>query len=171
MRHIPRKIAVLIIFFFTVSLVLVSSVPAAVPDPVSPTVNSTPSKMEVAVFVNSIDNLDFVKGTYSMDFYLHFRWTDPSIPTAHFELMNGQPSNEPHSLEKLSESKDGPVKEEWYRVRADFSITPNVRDYPFESGITPIQIEDADNDETQLIYIPIVGDSGIDPGLASRAGK
>ena len=127
--------------------------------------------MEVGVFVNSIDNLDFVKGTYSMDFYLHFRWTDPAIPTAHFEIMNGQPSNEPHSLEKLSESKDGLVKEEWYRVRADFSITPNIRDYPFESGITPIEIEDADNDETQLIYVPIVNDSGIDPGSASPAGR
>ena len=171
MRHDLRKIAVLITFLIIASLVPVSAVPAAVSVPTFPVANSTPSKMEVAVFVNSIDNLDFVKGTYSMDFYLHFRWTDPRISTAHFEIMNGQPSNEPHSLEKLSENKDGPVKEEWYRVRADFSITPNIRDYPFESGITPIDLEDADNDETELVYIPLVNDSGIDPGFSIPGWK
>ena len=163
MRYNPRKIAIILLFIIMASLVLVSAVPAEVYAAIPPAANSTPSRMEVAVYVNSIDNLDFVKGTYSIDFYLHFRWTDPAIQTAHFELMNGQPSSEPHALEKLSESKSGPVKEEWYRVRADFTIIPNIRNYPFESGITPIEIEDAENDETQLVYVPLVNDSGIEP--------
>ena len=124
--------------------------------------SSQPAKMEVGVFVNSIDNLDFVKGSYSMDFYLHFRWTDSSIDGPHFEIMNGQPSSEYHSIEKLSESQTGPVKEEWYRVRADFMITPNIRDFPFESGITPIEIEDAEYNNSELEYVPLAGESGID---------
>jgi len=121
--------------------------------------------MGVGIFINSIHNLDFIKGTYSMDFYLYFRWTDPTIQTAHFELMNGQLSPGSYSLEKLSENKSGPVKEEWYRVRADFSITPNIRDYPFESGVAPIEIEDAERNDAHLVYVPLVNESGIDPGF------
>jgi hypothetical protein len=169
MRYNPKKIVTILLFAVLATLVLVSAVPASEPAAsLMPPANATASnvsRMEVGVFVNSIDNLDFVKGTYSMDFYLHFRWTDPTIQTAHFEIMNGQPSNEPHSLEKLSESKSGPVKEEWYRVRADFSITPNIRDYPFESGITPIEIEDAEYNKEQLVYVPMVNESGIDTGF------
>jgi hypothetical protein len=66
-------------------------------------------------------------------------------------------------VEKIWESKSGPVKEEWYRVRADFTIAPNIHDYPFESGIAPIEIEDAENDVTHLIYVPMENESGIDP--------
>ena len=164
MRFEPRKITVIFLFLVVALLFLVSSVQASESSsPTLPAVNASPSKMEVAVFVNSIDNLDFVKGTYTMDFYLHFRWSDPTIQSAHFEIMNGQPSLGSQSLEKISESKSGPVKEEWYRVRADFTMTPDIRNYPFESGIAPIEIEDAENDVTRLTYVPMVNDSGIDP--------
>jgi hypothetical protein len=159
-----RKNTIILVFSVMTMVFLISSVSAAGPAPsLPPAVNSSPSKMEVGIFVNSINNLDFIKGTYSMDFYLHFRWTDPTIQTADFEIMNGQISTGSHSLEKLWENKSGPVKEEWYRVRADFAITPNIRDYPFESGIAPIEIEDAENDATQLIYVPIANESGIEP--------
>ena len=158
-----RNLPVIIIPALLVLFVAVSIVAAAEPLPGSPAaITPSPSKMEVGVFVNSIDNLDFIRGTYSMDFYLHFRWTDPAINSSGFEIMNGQPSSEYHSLEKLSESKDGPVKEEWYRVRADFMITPNIRDFPFESGITPIEIEDADYNSSELVYVPLTDESGID---------
>ncbi len=164
MRYPLRKIAIILVFVVTVSLLLISSVSAAESAPSLPqAVNSTPSTMGVGVFVNTINNLDFVKGTYSMDFYLHFLWTNPAIQTAHFEIMNGQPSSGTHSVEKLWENKSGPVKEEWYRVRADFAITPNIRDYPFESGIAPIEIEDAENNAMQLTYVPLRNESGIDP--------
>ena len=164
MRHNHRTIAIILVFWAMSSILLMASVSAAGSSPsLLPAANFSPSRMEVGVFINSINNLDFVKGTYSMDFYLHFRWTDPSIQTAHFELMNGKQSSGSNSLEKVSENKSGPVKEEWYRVRGDFAITPNIRDYPFESGTAPIKIEDAERDEDQLIYVPIGTDSGIDP--------
>ncbi len=164
MRYNPRKIAIILVLLVMASLFLIPSVTAAGPAPLPPpAVNSTPSTMEVGVFVNSINNLDFVKGTYSMDFYLHFLWTDPAIRTAHFEIMNGQPYTGTNSVEKLWENKSGPVKEEWYRVRADFAITPNIRDYPFESGIAPIEIEDAEHNAMQLTYVPLGNESAINP--------
>ena len=158
-----------------VPLLLISSVQAAGSSPsLPPVVNSSPGsspEMAVSVFVNSIDNLDMVKGTYTMDCYLHFRWTDPSIDASHFEFMNGEPSSGSKSVEKLWENKSGPVKEEWYRARADFRIIPNNQNYPFESGILPIKIEDSDYDSSQLTYVPLREESGLEPGFTIPGWK
>ena len=164
MRFNPGKIPVILVFLVIVSLFLITSVSSAgsVP-PFTTAGNTSPSLMEVGVYVNAINNLDFIKGTYSEDLYLHFRWTDPSIKTAEFEIMNGRVSSGSYSVRQLSANKSGPVKEEWYRVRADFDITPNIRNYPFESGTLPIEIEDGAHDETHLIFVPLVNESGIDP--------
>ncbi len=175
MRYRSRTIAGILLFLLMGLLLLISPVQAAGSSPsLPPAVNSSPgspSRMEVAVYVNSVDNLDIIRGTYTIDCYLHFRWTDPSIGTAHFEFMNGQPSAGVNSVEKLDESKSGPVKEEWYRARADFRITPNNMNYPFESGILPIKIEDADYDSSQLTYVPLTGESGMEPGFVIPGWK
>jgi hypothetical protein len=163
MRYDPRNIPVILLILIIASLFLIASVSATdSTPPLTTAVNSSPSKMEVGVYINAINNLDFIKGTYSEDFYLHFRWTDPTIKTAEFELMNGRVSSGSYSVRQLSANKSGPVKEEWYRVRADFDVTPNIRNYPFESGTLPIEIEDGAHDESQLIYVPLVNESGID---------
>ena len=73
MRYSPRKTAVILLFVLVASLLLVSSVCAAEAAPsLPPAANSSPSRMQVAVFVNSIYNLDMVQGTYSVDLYLTF---------------------------------------------------------------------------------------------------
>jgi len=165
MRHTPRKIAFLLIIVVLALLFLLPPVFAAdvAPSPAVPA-NTTPAKVEVGIFVNSIKNLDFARGTYTMDYYVHFRWTDPAIPSSRFEVMNGQPSGA-NALVENFEDKSGPVKEEWYRVRSDFTITPNTRDYPFESGSLPIVIEDSSHDTTDMIYVPLANESGVDPAF------
>jgi hypothetical protein len=168
MRYSSRKIVIILVFLAIASQLLLFPVsapePASLPDPV---LNSSLSNMYVGVYINSIDNLDFVEGTYTMDFYLHFLWTDPRIPTAHFELMNGQLSPGSYSLEKLSEKKSGPVKEEWYRVRADLTADTDNQNFPFESGILPIEIEDATNSAPDLLFVPLNEESGIEPEFVS----
>jgi hypothetical protein len=175
MRYTPQKIAVYLQFLLMALLLLISSVQAAGSSPLLlPAVNSSsgsPARMEVSVYINSIDNLDMTKGTYTIDSYLHFRWTDPGVETANFEFMNGVPSSSANSVKKLSESKDGPVKEEWYRTRADFRIIPNNMDYPYQSGILPIKIEDADYTSSELIFVPFTEESGMEPGFVIPGWK
>lgn len=174
MRYNSRKIPVILLFLLMALLLLISSVQAVEASPsLPPAVNSSsgsPAKMEVSVFINSIDDLDMVKGTYTLDCYLHFRWTDPSIDAASFEFMNGEPTSV-ESVKIISESKSGPVKEEWYRARANFRIIPNNMDYPFESGILPLKIEDTNHDSSQLIYVPLMEESGIEPGFVIPGWK
>jgi hypothetical protein len=133
--------------------------------------NGTPSEMQVAVYVNSIDNLDMVRGTYTIDSYLTFRWTDPKIETVHFEFMNGVPASYENSIKKMGENKSGPVKEEWYRARVNFRFTPNNMDYPYQSGVLPMKFEDSDYDKSGLIYVPLENESGIEPGFVIPGWK
>jgi len=163
MRYSSWKIVIILVFLAMASQLLLFPVSALEsPSSPGPALNSSLSKMWVGVYVNSIDNLDFVKGTYTMDVYLHFLWTDPAIQTAQFEIMNGK-SSETRSEEKLSENKSGPVKEEWYRVRADLTTITNMQKFPLESGVLPIEIEDATNNAPDLVYVPLDKESGVDP--------
>ena len=168
MRYTSRNMVMGILFLLMV-LVLVPFVQGEFSLPPLPPAdnssNDTASKMQVGIYVNSIDNLDMVKGTYTADFYLYFQWTDPTIENAHFELINGEPSGGADSIQLNSESKSGPIKYEWYRVRGDFRIIPNNMDYPFESGTLKIQIEDLDHDRAHLKYVPLTEESMIDPGF------
>jgi hypothetical protein len=163
MMNDPRYgIFALLLLVGTLLLFAIPTVSASVSQ-TSPDVNSSSHAMGVGVYVNSIDNLDLIKGTYTLDFYLHFHWLDNTITTSEFELMNGHPSAEPLSVKTISRNAQGPVKDEWYRVRADFDIIPDVRNYPFESGVVAIKIEDADDNSTELTYVPLIAESGIDP--------
>ena len=71
--------------------------------------------------------------------------------------MNGEPSSGADSVEKIYENKSGPVKEEDYRVRGNFRVTPNNVDYPYESGILPIEIENTHLQSSQLVFVPLPG--------------
>ncbi len=167
-----QKFTKLFLFLVIVSLSLISSVYAADSTlSLLPAVNSSPSEMQVAVFVNSIYNLNMVQGTYTIDCYLTFRWTDPSIEIANFELMNGAPSSSPDSVEKIYENKSGPIKEESYRLRGDFRVTPNNVDYPYESGVLPIEIENTYLQSSQLIFVPLTDESGMEPGFVIPGWK
>lgn len=97
-----------------------------------------------------------------MDFYLHFRWTDPNITTAQFEIMNGQssPGSTPH--EKVSENTSGSVREEWYRVRADLTAATDNRNFPLEHGPLTIEIEDAATSAQDLTYVQLDKEIEID---------
>ncbi len=127
--------------------------------------NVTPSRMGVGIYVNAIDALDPIAGTYSLDFYLHFVWTDPAIQTASFELMNGHIAAGQGSLQKEQSGTSGQMKEEWYRVSADFRNLPNLSNYPFQTDTLPIEIEDSIYTSSQLIYVPLTPESGIDPAV------
>jgi hypothetical protein len=160
-----QKIVFILLFSVILSITAISVVSAQGPGN-PPAVNTSPHDMGVGVYVNSIDNMDLLKGTYTIDFYLHFEWTDDNITSPDFELMNGHPSAESSSVTKIFQSTSGPVKEEWYRVRADFTTIPVTRNYPFESGEIKIKIEDAVSNSSQLTYVPIVPESGIDPAFS-----
>ncbi|MCZ7362248.1 MAG: hypothetical protein O8C58_02750, partial [Candidatus Methanoperedens sp.] len=79
--------------------------------------------METGIYVISLGNYEFNKGTYTMDFYLWFRWNASSnLTTAKFEFMNGRAN----SKELISDETDPGTnnREMWYRVQASLYSDP-----------------------------------------------
>lgn len=106
-----------------------------------PTVN-------VGIYVISIGNFEFTKGTYVLDFYLMFKWNDQNISPASFEFMNGRPT----SKEKIYEAEVNDTSEVWYRIQANLFITPDFKNYPFDAQNLKIIIEDSKYNTSSLVY-------------------
>lgn len=124
-----------------------------------PSLNTT--DVLVGIYVNGISNFDFGKGAYSFDFYLWFIWTDPNISSMNFEIMNGHPAYA-NAFQKIIDNTSGDIKEQWFRLRADLFIPPDLNEYPFESGGLKVELEDAVLNETELHYVWASDYSGYD---------
>ena len=146
--------------FFLVTLLVVGTFAAvasngaqAVNSPTSgefsPSLNAT--EVEVGIYVNGLSNFDFGKGAYSLDFYLWFRWSDPNITSMNIEIMNGHPAYS-NAFQKIIDNTNGTLKEQWFRLRADLFIPPDLTSYPFEAGGLKVDLEDAVLNNTMLRY-------------------
>lgn len=105
----------------------------------------------VGIYVISIGNFEFSKGTYLVDFYLVFRWSNQNISPSNFEFMNGRAV----SKEKIYESINEDYNEIWYRIQASLFTTPEFKDYPFDTQSLKIILEDSQNNISTLSYSPL----------------
>jgi len=110
------------------------------------------------IYAISIGNFEFTKGTYVIDFYLVFKWSNHSLSPASFELMNGRAV----SKEKIYEEITNESSEVWYRIQANLFITPEFKNYPFDSQNLKIIIEDSKYNISRLNYVPYNDITGID---------
>jgi hypothetical protein len=158
-------VLVLIVLLSMGSFVTLASTEAGADAPVPAAALSLPSSnvtdVEVGIYVNGISNFDFGNGAYSLDFYLWFVWTDPTIKNMAFEIMNGQPAYN-NAFVKIIDDTNGTVKTQWYRLRAILFIPPDLASYPFEAGGLKVQLEDSSHNSSSLRYHWAVATSGYD---------
>jgi hypothetical protein len=116
-----------------------------------------PEIVHVGFYINDIQEIDLVRHRYRMDFYVWFRWNDPTIdPSTTFELMNGA---EQWGTTRVSAS-DEPVQltdGSLYRrehIQASFKRNMPLEDYPFDSLDLGIVMEDVDASVDELVYVP-----------------
>jgi hypothetical protein len=167
MKHAMRRgLAVLVLVMLVIGAAAALTGTGAKADPAMISVTPTPppsnvTEVAVGIYVNGISNFDFGKGAYSLDFYLWFVWTDPTIHNMNFEIMNGQPSYS-NAFQKIFDDTNGTVKSQWFRLRANLFIPPDLTSYPFESGGLKVQLEDANLNSTRLQYHWMSASSGYD---------
>jgi hypothetical protein len=123
--------------------------------------------VNTGIYVLSVGNFEFTKGTYTLDFYLMFEWDSPDISPTGFEFMNGRPS----SKEKIYDDVQNGTGEVWYRVQANLFINPDFKNYPFDVQVLKIVIEDAKYNSTSLRYSEMKGVNGIDSQFALSGWK
>lgn len=121
-------------------------------------ITSQYTSINVGIYVISIGNFEFTKGTYVLDFYLMFQWEKKNISPVSFEFMNGRAT----SKEKIYELYTNESSEVWYRVQANLFITPEFRSYPFDTQNLQILLEDSKYNTSTLTYQPMTDMGGID---------
>jgi hypothetical protein len=105
--------------------------------PAIPEQNNT---VHIGVHLIDLYNFEYQTGHYTYDMYVYFFWTDPAIETANWYFMNGYPTY-PGAKLLVREGRNGSVKWEMYRVRADFTSPIEPTNYPFDRITLPISIE------------------------------
>lgn len=114
--------------------------------------------INVGIYVISIGNFEFTKGTYILDFYLMFQWENSNISPTGFEFMNGRAT----SKEKIYDERTNGSSEVWYRVQASLFITPEFNRYPFDSQDLKIIIEDSACNISTITYSTMPEILGVD---------
>jgi len=157
----PKKICILLLlmlmFSLTISFITIN---ASAED--QPTFQSTDeTTINAGIYVISIGNFEFNKGTYVLDFYLIFRWEDQNLSPASFEFMNGRPATK----EKIYEDITNESSEIWYRVQANLFMTPDFSNYPFDAQELKIIIEDSKYNTSLLNYASMNDVLGVDQGF------
>lgn len=114
--------------------------------------------IQVGIYVISIGNFEFTKGTYVLDFYLMFQWENQNISPVNFEFMNGRAT----SKEKIYDERIDNTSEMWYRAQANLFITPEFNQYPFDAQDLKIILEDSIYNKTIVTYQPLEEILGID---------
>lgn len=112
-------------------------------------------KVTVGIYVNDIQNLDLKTHSYTLDFYIWFRWRNPSIdPATTFEFINATESwghTKALDYEKAIKLPNG----ELYQVvhaQGKFSRKLPLFNYPFDKQLLGLEFEDTSESAQDFQY-------------------
>lgn len=114
------------------------------------------------VYVNQIYALSLKDNRFSVDFWVWFRWKGEGIkPASSFDIANGRIE----SRESLYEDTIDGFNYAAVRVNAVMTKFWDIRRFPLDNHLLTIEIEDNENEEHKLKYIPDGENSAMDPGI------
>ena len=120
--------------------------------------------MYVGIWVLHIYSFQYTTGTYTLDMYVYFFWTDPDITTANWYLTNGYPINSEAKV-LINRNINGTIKYEFYRVTATLNTPPDARDYPFDQINLKISLELTNAAVNSINLVWLQNQTGLDPAF------
>ena len=159
-----RRRKVLGATYALLAALLVGLIASAMPTPAHAE-ESAPQQVIVGAYINDIQELDTERGTYTIDFYMWFRWKDPEVdPTDSIEVMNS------NAMENTTSSATGGVsgrqftdeplrmpdgsKYQGFRYQGVFSKNMDLHRFPFDIQRLSVQLEDVNQDNRELEFVP-----------------
>jgi hypothetical protein len=100
------------------------------------------------MYINNIRGLDLKAATYTIDFYIWFRWSGPYNPSS-FEFLNGSLDLKEHPY---WQSANG-MEYISYHCRGVFHIDFDYHRYPLDSHELVLEMEDGVYDASQIRYV------------------
>lgn len=126
--------------------------------PPSPNPSAAPAKVVVGVYVNQIYEMSLKENRIVVDFWLWFRWMGEDLkPYESFEVKNA----------RIDSKGDPTIKQvngenyAYLRVVANLTHFWDVSAYPFDDHSVKLEIEEVDNEQEKVVYIPDVEASGL----------
>ncbi|MEM2299811.1 MAG: hypothetical protein QXI28_01215 [Candidatus Hadarchaeales archaeon] len=122
------------------------------------TSQTNPSVVKVGVWINAIEKVDVPSQTFTIDFYIWFKYKDvePNI-----EFLRGAPSR----IELVTKEERENENYIEYRVKGTYIGSLNFRNFPFDEHLLQVEIEDKQKGISQLVFEPDLEESGLDPNL------
>jgi hypothetical protein len=115
-----------------------------------------PVYVNVGVYILHVGKYDLHSANYNMDFYLMFNCT-PSCNDVNYEIMNATDAK----TQLVSKQKTSLT----YRVQADLNKSDNLRNYPFDSHILDIVLENKQMTSNNMIFVPDPASTALDKNL------
>jgi hypothetical protein len=118
---------------------------------------AAPEEVIVGAHINDIQEIDLQAHSYRLDFYIWFRWSDPSFdPSKTFEFMNAfDPADHVRTplYDAPQEMPDGSLYMV-VREQGKFSAKFPLQKYPFDRQQLAVAMEDTVNPAAGLVYVP-----------------
>lgn len=124
-----------------------------------------PQKVIVGAYINDIQELDTETGSFTIDFYMWFRWRDPEVdPSDSIEVMNSNAKDNTTSsstggvsgrqfTEEPLVMPDG-TKYQGFRYQGVFSKNMDLHRFPFDTQQLTVLLEDVNQDIRELVFVP-----------------
>jgi hypothetical protein len=129
---------------------------------------SAPDTVKIGAYLFSIYDLDFPGNKVNMDFYVWLNTKKDSLNLAeNFEVVNSIQFN------KLSENNErrGDINYITFRVNSELKNQWDVSNFPFDKQRLEVIIEDADKDNSQLVFVADTIASKMDPNVKMEGWK
>jgi hypothetical protein len=164
----PRHLAAVLLVALPAAIFAcwhVWSAPATEADPPKPVTDALaatpapdgPAQVALGAYINDIQQLDFKTNNYTVDLYVWFRWKAPDLaPSKTMEFMNRYASDDNLREELYDQPKTMPDGSLYsiIRYQGHFSTKFPLENYPFDTQILKVMMEDTINGTDKQVYVP-----------------
>ena len=116
-----------------------------------------PTQVVVGAYINDIQQLDFKTNNYAVDLYVWFRWKGDDVdPSKTMEFMNRYASDD-NLREQLYDQPETMPDGGLYsiiRYQGRFSSRFELENYPFDTQVLRVVLEDTISGTDRQVYIP-----------------
>ena len=166
-----RKLLISVLFVALLALLVqfgsgirVSAQSAAKSDTFKPLTDipAQAEQVETGIFVMNFHDLDIASNTYSLDFYVWFKWKGALDPTANLEYNNGVDDSDRTSVPSYKTPEKLPDGRFFQALRVDgrFVQPFALAKYPLDRQTITIELEDSVYIADQMVYVADTKQSG-----------